>query len=54
MARYLDCADICRVPLRSDVVVLHDASCVEQMDKRLSRLARPRRLLGDAIIHNRI
>lgn len=51
---HFDSADIGRVPLRPDVVVLHDAGRVEVVDEGLGLLPRLGRLLGDAVVDGRV
>jgi hypothetical protein len=50
VAGYLDGAHIGRVPLRSNIVVLHDARRVEVVNEGLRLLPRLRCLLGDAVV----
>lgn len=50
MAGDLDGAYISGMPLRANVVVLHDACRVEIVDERLRLLAHPRGLLGDTVV----
>lgn len=54
MAGDLDGAHVGGMPLRSDVVVLHDARRVEIVDEGLRPLARARGLLGDAVVDDRV
>lgn len=54
MAGHLDGTDVRGVPLRTNVIVLQNAARVEVMNKGLCLAACPGRLLGDAVVDDRV
>lgn len=54
MACNLDCPNVSRMPLRADIVVLQDASGVEVVHERLRLVAGLARLVGGAIVDDRV